>query len=188
MAKYIHNTSGTTKEYHGRPIENGAFFRIQENLEIEYKENSILVADVAAGTVKMSVDGINDLSPNDGLNLLIGSPAAAKVFSFGTGNSTGSGSYASVGRFVFRGTNWYGNIYSMSVIAYTNASSADIRIYDVTNAVVLAEETGLSNGTPQSISMVPFANIPTNEAIIEIQARKSGLLGSITVDSVSFNL
>jgi hypothetical protein len=188
MAKYIHNTSGSTKEYHGRPIENGAFFRIQENLEIEYKQNESLITDVTNGTVSMSADGINDLSITDGLNLLIGNPGITKVFAFGTGNSTSSGSYTSIGRFVFRGTNWYGPVYSMSVIAYTNATSADVRIYDVTNASILAEETGLSNNTPQSVAMIPFANIPSNEAIIEIQARKTGLLGSITVDSVSFNL
>lgn len=61
MAKWIHNISGATKNYHNHDILDSDFYMIPENLLAEYMQSSSLLSDLSNGLVKMSKDGINDI-------------------------------------------------------------------------------------------------------------------------------
>lgn len=62
MSKYIHNTSGSTKTYHGVEIPNTSFYQIPDHLLIEFQTEVELLSDLLAGIVRMSTDGITDYS------------------------------------------------------------------------------------------------------------------------------
>lgn len=62
MAKWIHNLSGSTKNYHNSDITDGSFYLIPVNLLSEYQSSDSLISDLALGYVKMSSDGDNDLT------------------------------------------------------------------------------------------------------------------------------
>lgn len=71
MAKYIHNISLETKEYQGRDIPAGGFYRIPSPLYAEYSEDQQLIQDIQNGLVALSRDGENDISNIENSLLLL---------------------------------------------------------------------------------------------------------------------
>ena len=71
MAKYIHNVSAETKEYQGREILTGAFYKIPSPLYAEYSEDQQLIEDIQNGVVVMSRDGVNDIENVENSLLLL---------------------------------------------------------------------------------------------------------------------
>lgn len=76
--KYIHNLSGEEKVYHAAAIADGAFHLIPAHLEADHRSNTTLLADLVAGTVRMSSDGVTDYSssPAVNVNYLLGVPSS----------------------------------------------------------------------------------------------------------------
>lgn len=102
-------------------------------------------------------------------------------------NITSSGSYDALYEFVFPG----GDVSSISSIKFLSymdngITSYDIRIYDSTNGTVIAT-VNLTNAVKTIITLSSFNNIPTGDAIMEIQAKKNGGSGnkSIYLDDIN---
>lgn len=72
MGLWIHNLSGESKTYQGRPIPAGEFFEIPDNLKSEYRHDFDLLQDLLNGVVVMSLNGIADYvgSPSKQIDFL----------------------------------------------------------------------------------------------------------------------
>lgn len=93
---------------------------------------------------------------------------------------TTSGTYERVGAFVFPGTDIVASLSKINAIVRRNgaATSASIRIYDVTNVNVIAEATGITT-TDETVftDMGAISNLPSGEAMFEIQMLRVGAGG-----------
>jgi hypothetical protein len=80
------------------------------------------------------------------------------------------------GQFKFEGSNQIGTINSVEVIVNidTSVTSGSIRLYDVTNSLVIAEVTGITNTISDIINLGTVTNVPEEAAIFELHAKKSG--------------
>ncbi len=96
--------------------------------------------------------------------------------------TTASPSYelAAGGRFIFRGTTALGIPAAIKIVGGNNGSStADFRIFDFTNALQVAEILGNADVNPSVISMGTLSNLPTGEAVFQVEfLRKTGSGGS----------
>ena len=104
------------------------------------------------------------------------SPPKIKFFTH-IGRSTKNSDYTRIGgSFKYQGSERIGLINYIEVLSYKQSSitSYDVRIYDKTNKNVLVEKTGNSNNNVEVIDLGEITNIPTNNAILEIQARRVG--------------
>jgi len=84
---------------------------------------------------------------------------------------TNSTSYVILRRVIFAGTTALGTPSKIKAIA-DSVTSASIKIYDVTNSQTICELTGLSSGSPAIHDLGTLSNLPTGEAIFEIQGKK----------------
>ena len=109
-------------------------------------------------------------------------PPKIKFFThIGRRESTKNTNYTRLGgSFKYQGSKRIGLINYIEVVAYKQSSvtSYDIRIYDKTNKTVLVEKTGITNSVAEAIDLGEITNIPTKNAILEIQARRVGGSGS----------
>jgi len=63
-----------------------------------------------------------------------------------------------------------------------------IRIFDLTNALVIATSAGFSNTTPGVIDLGTISNLPAASAVFELQMRHNAAdSGKIRVSSVRFS-
>ena len=89
--------------------------------------------------------------------------------------------YKTKGRFVFQGSTVTGTPTLIKIIAeVSSGSTGSVRLFDATNSLVIAEKTGISSTTPSIVDMGTISNVPTGEAIFEIQLRNS--LGEVDDD------
>jgi hypothetical protein len=90
---------------------------------------------------------------------------------------TTSGTYTRQSAFVWPGTLVIPFLSKINVLLRRNgaATSASLRIYDVTNALVIAEVTGVTN-LDETIftNLGPINNLPIGEATFEIQMLRVG--------------
>lgn len=85
-------------------------------------------------------------------------------------------SYNVVTSFIYRGSNVAGAWDNFSFSSYKNTSDVftySIRVWDTGNHQVIAEVTGLNNTVPVITTTTNLSNIPTTEALIEIQCKLS---------------
>lgn len=94
-----------------------------------------------------------------------------------TDNNTTS--YVTTTRFLFPGTDVVGTPTVMKAIIWKDAgaTSVDIRIYDLTNAQVITTKSGTSD-TPVMELLTAPSNLPTGQAIFEIQIKRTGGAGT----------
>jgi hypothetical protein len=87
-----------------------------------------------------------------------------------------SATYTIAARVTFLGTNLLGTPSSAKFIARTDTGggSVDCRIYDVTNGQVIAEYTAITSTTFAIYTDSTLTNLPTGEAVFEIQVRDTG--------------
>lgn len=87
-----------------------------------------------------------------------------------------STTYEKMGSFKYGGSDQIGIINYIDVISHKDSSltSYDIRIYDQTNNLVITERTGLTNTEEVVNDLGTISNIPTAEAVLEIQAKRTG--------------
>jgi hypothetical protein len=92
-------------------------------------------------------------------------------------NSISSSLYQILGgQFKYGGASHVGPINYLSVIAYKDPeiTSYNIRIYDSTNNLTLAEKTGITNNEPEEIDLGTVANVPNSSALLEVHAQRVG--------------
>jgi len=93
----------------------------------------------------------------------------------GDGAETKSATYETVAAFIFEGSTALAAITSIKAIASADGStSADIRVFDATNSLVIAELTGFTNATPEIINLGSISNVPAGEALFELQMLRDG--------------
>lgn len=97
-----------------------------------------------------------------------------------TRDSINNQSYFRIADFQYAGSDVNGLINQIDIISYkdNNVTSYDIKIVDVTNATIIKEMTGFSNNSAELIEILPLSNIPTSQALIEIQAKRNGGKGN----------
>ncbi len=103
--------------------------------------------------------------------------------------TTSSESYVSAGIFVFQGTTALGTPTNIKAIGSKDASPTawDVRIFDLTNTLEIAELTGSSSTTPELVDLGTLSNLPTGIAMFEVQLKRTGGTGGsmVNVNSVS---
>ncbi|MHA1754540.1 MAG: hypothetical protein ACTSYR_03375, partial [Candidatus Odinarchaeia archaeon] len=74
---------------------------------------------------------------------------------------------------IYRGSNNIGIINKIKAIAWVKQSEkpGDILIYDVTNGNIIVEKNGINGEVSEIIDLGTLSNIPTEEAVFEIQLR-----------------
>lgn len=101
---------------------------------------------------------------------------------------TASGSYTVMSHFIFQGSTLLGtptridSLHSGQLVGTTYS----IRIYDTTNALVIAESTGLGGSTLFSISALgSLGNIPAGASVFEVQLKKDSGGGQAHLAGIS---
>lgn len=91
--------------------------------------------------------------------------------------------YEVVTRFPYDGSDAAGIPILLTLVGgQTGGATASFRLFDVTNAAVIAEVTGVVAVSPSLINMGVISNIPTGPAIIELQALKTAGSNPTTVE------
>ena len=104
---------------------------------------------------------------------------------------TNSPNYTVMGSGIYKGSSAVGVITDIDVLLAggNNNTETDFRIFDLTNANVIAEVTGVTGSTVfQIINMGALSNIPGTQAVIEFQMRRSSGPGSSRVAACLFSL
>jgi hypothetical protein len=124
-------------------------------------------------TWKNLVNAGGGTNPSD-----VGGGAASVPLSFSSGTikhvETTSSTYASLAHFIYGGSSVIGPMVNINVNAWvTGNTTCDVRLYDLTNNLVVAELTGITSQLePNLQSMGTLINIPAGPSVIEIQGRK----------------
>lgn len=200
--QFYHNGSavGSVVNFLGGP---GSFFGVDGGVTGSYQTATIPMSNFAipagqpvdefrissgAGpsTRQFFIDNINGVAEafTDVITLSFGGNQAEFV-------QTNSTTYNRVAAFIFPGTNLLGSISQVSANFWRNATatSVDIRLYDATNAQQICEVTGVTSLSDLNIiDMGAIANLPTSEALIEVQIActgggrgRRGICGAITL-------
>lgn len=88
---------------------------------------------------------------------------------------TNIGAYRMAGTFIYPGSDAFGVTQSIRVIVRTegnNNFSGKVRIFDVANHQIIAEQTNIVAPTEIIWDMGPLSNIPTGPTVFELQAAK----------------
>lgn len=96
-----------------------------------------------------------------------------------------STTYVAVAKFYFAGTNKLGTPANIKAIVFQGAVSSQVRIYDLTNSLQIAESAAFTETTPVVKDLGAISNLPTAEAIFEIQLKKTSGGGSTSCSAVS---
>lgn len=88
--------------------------------------------------------------------------------------SDSSTAYTPVGFAVFGGVNMFNSPTYKSIVNLTSvpAGGLSLRLRDVTNNLTIWEIAGISSSGIQEISNANHSNVPTNNAVLELQAKK----------------
>lgn len=107
-------------------------------------------------------------------------------YSYAPAISSNNNSYTIVGRIHFLGTTYYKSPVKIQAIMQTSVGViGNIRLYDVTNAKVIVEKTGIpANTSPTIFDLGVISNLPVSEAIFEIQMQRTSGLTSIYCHSI----
>ena len=93
--------------------------------------------------------------------------------------STTQTSYAIVAEVIFGGTTALGTPTEIkALLEMSGATNIDIRIYDVTNALVIVEKLANVVPTATIVNLGALSNLSTGEAIWEVHLRRNGGTGS----------
>jgi hypothetical protein len=96
--------------------------------------------------------------------------------------TTSGGSYAAVGVLPFQGTDITGPLVLLeAIVGIGSATSLDARVYDMTNALVIAEATGITDAYPSFVDLGAISNVPAAPAVWELQIRRASGGGQTNV-------
>lgn len=157
--------------------------------KIQLLIDAIFIDDVSKDVVD-ALNGANNPSASNVFVTISDLDVGKEMkFSFAIGAArSNTASYEVLARFDFDGSTAIGVPTFIKAIAYTTATNYDIRIYDVTNALVIAEQVGKTNVIPAIFDMGALNNIPTAPSIWEVQLlRNGGGFAELDSLSVKFN-
>jgi len=104
-------------------------------------------------------------------------------------DSIKTSSYTNTVLFKYDGSNNVGTINYIEIIAYMDSgiTSYSARVYDKTNNQVIAEATGLTNTVEAINDLGTISNVPTDQAIFELQMKRVGGSGNknVYIESIS---
>jgi hypothetical protein len=101
---------------------------------------------------------------------------------------TESGTYITVGSFVFEGTECSSPTAAKWIIETTGDAQADVRLYDVTNSQVIAELTGQTASGPTIKASSSLSNLPASDSVFQVQILKSAGAGGNKARIYGFGL
>ena len=109
-------------------------------------------------------------------DLRAGAAGVSDTAPYKVGEATSSTAYVALLAFRFGGSGAWGTPSEMKVVARVEQATrpGDIRIFDVTNGLAIAEVTGLTSLVDAIVDLGIISNIPATEAIFELQAKKVG--------------
>lgn len=137
----------------------------------------VLVEDSEAGNAKKWTQ-VSNLLEGAGANEPIEYAFAQSLWGITTSG------YGVMSRFKFAGTDALGEIPSaIKLVTSHTSTTANYRIYDLTNALVICELIGTTNALPEIVDLGTLSNLPTGEAIWELQAAETGP-GKLYIDSL----
>lgn len=100
-----------------------------------------------------------------------------------------AGSYTLMRDTVFRGTSAMGTPTSMKVTAWADSGgTCAVRVYDVTNSKVICSNESITNTVKTAIDLGALSNLPTGEAVWEIQIYRKVGSGGIKVYASNFQI
>jgi len=110
-------------------------------------------------------------------------------YRFNDGFETASTTYTVAGYLVYRGTLVDGNIPLILALMYLRnvGTTYQVRVFDTTNNKTIAESgvtTGGSEGTPSIVNLGTIGNLPTNQAVFEIQIRRGSGGNRVGIHSI----
>lgn len=113
-------------------------------------------------------------------------PRADSISSFPEVTTT-SAAYVLAARFPFLGSTLMGTPVAIKIVGgFIGTGTGDFRIQDVTNALTVAEITGVSTTNPAILDMGTLSNIPAPQAVWEIQLlRATGTGGNVPAVSAA---
>lgn len=195
---------GTALEKHLRYDIGSNIFIFNESLEIEGDLTPSGVLDMSGGSFinsKLSSDPStcvvgeqfynttsNKLKVCTATNTWSTVDSTTDVNTLYINRNTSNGSYITIGEFIYSGTSVEGAITAFYATAHIDTgASYDLRVYDSTNALVIAEVTGLSNNTQAVQNLGTVSNLPSGQAIFQIQAKRvGGLINLIRMGSFQY--
>jgi len=98
-------------------------------------------------------------------------------------------SYTTWATIIYAGSDNWGSIGLVRMMAENGNSSGskkfDMRLFDATNAAVIAEVLAVQADGLTIFDLGTISNVPTSEAVFEVQVRKSGSMSSLQLESLS---
>ncbi len=138
-----------------------------------FPTDSILVAEVV--TASGDISGVTDKRTFSAVDDFKGQ---SYCFAAGGNNFVYSTDtvYANMARFIFRGTSVLGTPSTVKFLARIESpiTTADIRIFDQTNSLVIAEITTTNTGDFLIEVDSTLLNLPAGEAVFAVQGRQTG--------------
>jgi len=102
---------------------------------------------------------------------------------------TNSDNYLSLGLFIYHGSDDVGAPTHCCIIAgITDADVCGVRVYDHTNAQVIAERVDITDPYPSIVDLGALANVPEGVAIWEVQVKRVTGNGTKKVGASSISL
>ena len=132
-----------------------------------------LIASPATGLVIYNIT-LNKLQVYDGTRWLYAHQNTdSYLFRQGTypETYTSSDTYVVVGNINWRGSDIVSSPTNIEVIARADLDTCSVRIYDVTNALIIAEKTAIPTGSTAIYDLGILSNISTGSAIWEVQIK-----------------
>jgi len=137
--------------------------------------------NTSTDAIWMCTDNSNGAAVWRNLSDILNAPGGAKsmVLSFASGSSkhvsTNSPTYESLAHLVYAGSDAVGPILEFNLNAWVSMNTGDVRVYDLTSGLEIAELAGIS-GTAESTvgDMGAISNLPTGPAVFEVQGKKNG--------------
>jgi hypothetical protein len=83
---------------------------------------------------------------------------------------TTSATYETLAHIIYPGSDLRGLDYVYVATQLGGGTSMSVRLYDLTNAQQIAEKTGITNTTFSAVDIGTLSNLPTGQAMLEIQA------------------
>jgi hypothetical protein len=107
------------------------------------------------------------------------------IDSTGTATGTISGSYVPFARFIYNGT--VTDVVIVKITGIVNnaiGGTGQVRIYDTTNSLVIAESAIFSSTSAIIIDFGVISNLPIGQAIFELQLKSVNLLGTAFIHAL----
>lgn len=103
------------------------------------------------------------------------------IFTGGTDSdfNTVSATYVQAGVFRFGGTTTLGTPTKIKAVGWKDAATTswDVQVLDITNSLTIVTKTGNTGNSPEIVDLGTLSNLPTAEAMFEVQIKRTGGTG-----------